>query len=346
VIYHSLHCSAAPPLLNSTLFSIIMHALLCCAIVSVGEWFITMVKRCEKEVEGSWTDKQEQARKWLNFFIPHYRHLCVPGDGCPAKHSPSDQEQRHSQRSDDIEKRWLDGKDPQDEEKIAALQELIDKMKADVHRYVHGHNTCRVESIHSERIVHTPKRIEYCRNWNGKCRVVQLLHNHGVAAAAEMVRQHLGWEVTEDVRAQWRRIDRDRAKLREIKADPSYNRRQWEIKQERKEQKGEAKAAAVAAAKEERKKERERKQAEEGKKEKKRKVVAHTYSMKKTALYGDVGKTGKAEASSLARKRGRPRKRQAGELEASSSGRKENVVTAAVASGSAEQAAKRGRMAV
>jgi hypothetical protein len=74
---------------------------------------MTVVKRCEKEVEGSWTDKQRRAAQWLGFFIPHYRGLCVSGDGCPAKHSASGQEPQHSLRSDDIVRRWLDGDDPQ-----------------------------------------------------------------------------------------------------------------------------------------------------------------------------------------------------------------------------------------
>ena len=52
---------------------------------------MTVVKRCEVEVQGSWQDKQNQAVQWLDRFVPHYRGLCVPGDGCPAKHSAPNQ---------------------------------------------------------------------------------------------------------------------------------------------------------------------------------------------------------------------------------------------------------------
>jgi hypothetical protein len=245
---------------------------------------MTVVKRCEKEVDGSWTDKQAQASSWLGFFIPHYRGICDTGDGCPAKHSAPGQETRPG----DDEKRFINGEDPQDEEKVAALEELIAKMKADVAMFVHGHNTCRVESSHNEKAVYCCKRVEMWRNWRGKCRLVQLFHNHGVEKTANVVRQHLGWQVTEDVREQWRKVDRDKAKHRAIKADPSYNRRQRQLELERQAKKREAKVAAAAAEKEEKRREREK-----GKEEKTRKVasVKHSYSVKKRPLYGDVGKS-------------------------------------------------------
>jgi hypothetical protein len=270
-----------------------------------------VVKRCEKKVEGSWTDKQRRAAQWLDCFIPHYRGLCVPGDGCPAKHSASGQEPQHSLRSGDIVKRWLDGDDPQDEEKTAALKELIAKMKADVSMFVHGHHTCWVESSHNEKAVYCCKRVEMWRNWKGKCRLVQLFHNHGVEKTAEKVRQHLGWQVTEEVREQWRKIDRDKAKHREIKAHPAYNRRQRELELERQARKVEAKMAAAADEKEEKGREKEkekeerRREKEKEKEEKTRKVasVKHTYSVRKRPLYGDVEKTGKKEQIERKRKR-------------------------------------------
>jgi hypothetical protein len=255
---------------------------------------MTVVKRCEKEVEGSWTDKQAQAARWLDRFIPHYRGLCITGDGCPAKHSAPDQEPRAGYE----EKRFIDGQDPQDEEKVAALEELIEKMKADVAMFVHGHHTCEVESSHNEKAVYCCKRVEMWRNWRGKCRLVQLFHNHGVERTAEMVRQHLGWQVTEEVREQWRKVDRDKTKHREIKADPSYNRRQRELELERHARKAVAKAAAAAAEKEEKRREKETlREKERGKEERARKMasVKHTYSVRKRPLYGDVGKEERVE---------------------------------------------------
>jgi hypothetical protein len=46
---------------------------------------------------------------------------------------------------------------------------------------------------------------EMWRNWKGKCRLVQLLHNGGVEKTGEAIRQLLGWQVAEEVREEWRR---------------------------------------------------------------------------------------------------------------------------------------------
>ena len=37
----------------------------------LGDWFMTIIKRCEKDVAGSWADKQLQAATWLDHFVPH-----------------------------------------------------------------------------------------------------------------------------------------------------------------------------------------------------------------------------------------------------------------------------------
>jgi hypothetical protein len=270
----------------------------------VGDWFMTIVKRCEQEVNGSWADKQRQAVLWLDCFVRHYRGLCVSGDGCPAKHSTADHEAQHSLRSCDIGKRWLNGEDPQDEQKIAALEELIERMKADVAMFVHGHHTCWVESSHNEKAVYCCKRVEMWRNWKGKCRLVQLLHNRGVEKTGEAIRQRLGWQVAEEVREEWRKIDRDKIRHREIQAKPSYNRRRREVELEQKARKDEAKAAAEAAVREEKKKQRERAKAAKGKDKTTNAVtVKHSYSVRKKPLYGGVGEKGKEEAGRVDRKR-------------------------------------------
>jgi hypothetical protein len=268
---------------------------------------MTMIKRCEKEVPGSWSEKQDQARRWLDHFVPHYCNECVPGDGCPAKHTPPEQQPKRRLRSGEVGKRFLDETHPDDQPKIAALRRLVEKMKADVHQFVHGYHTCSVERANRERCVYTPKTIELWVSWKPKCRLVQILHNRGAATTAELVRERLGWQVTEEVRAQWRKIDRDKAKHRQIKSDPAYNRRKRELEKERKARNAEA----ATEAKEKRKKKRQ-----------------HSYSVKKQLLYPEVTqKTGKEEASegTAAKKRGRPRKRKAEEVEASCSGGKENV---------------------
>jgi hypothetical protein len=269
------------------------------ALCVLGKFFMTIVKRCEQEVKGSWADKQAQAVKWLDHFVPHYRGLCVPGDGCPAKHGASAQEPQHSLRSGDIEKRWLDGKDAQDEAKIIALTELIERMKADVTMFVHGFHTCWVESAHNEKAVFCCKRVEVWVNWKGKCKLVQLFHNKGAAWTAEMVRRRLGWHVTEEVLEEWRKIDRDKTKHREIQAKPEYNRRRREVELEQKARKYEAKAAAEATEREEKRKEKERAKAAKGKEERTTKAttVKHSYSVRKRPLYGNVGETRKEEAS-------------------------------------------------
>jgi hypothetical protein len=268
-----------------------------------------MIKRCEKEVPGSWEEKRHQGKAWLDWFVPHYCNNCRPGNGCPAKHTDPDQQPRRRLRSGDMGKRFLDEKDPDDQPKIAALRALLDKMKRNVQHYIHGYNTCSVERANRERCVHTPKTTELMKSWKPKCKLVQLLHNHGATATAELIRQHLGWQVTEEVRAQWKKIDRDKAKHRQIKSDPSYNRRKRELEKERKVRSAEA----AAAAKE---------------KKKKRKAAHHAYHVKKQLLYPDVEKVGKEEVSSSSaggKRRGRPRKRKAEEMDQGSSADKENI---------------------
>ena len=118
---------------------------------------MTIIKRCEKDVAGSWADKQLQAAAWLDHFVPHYSGRCVSAvvQHCPAKHTPTV----------DVSKKWLDGEHAVDKVKIAALLQLIGRMKADVALYIHGYNTCAVECAHGERTVLTSKRIEYWTNW-------------------------------------------------------------------------------------------------------------------------------------------------------------------------------------
>ena len=122
---------------------------------------MTVIKRCEKEVLGSWADKQQQAKKWLAHFVPHYSRRCLPDaeDRCPASHSAVD----------DDGKRWLDSGHAADVGRIAQLEQLVERMRADVTLYVHGYNTCAVECAHGERTVHTSKRVEYWSSWEGRC---------------------------------------------------------------------------------------------------------------------------------------------------------------------------------
>ena len=241
------------------------------------------------------------------------------------------------------EKRFIDGKDPEDEAKIAALQQLIDKMKPDVAMFVHGHHTCWVESSHNERAVHTSKRVEMWRNWKGKCRLVQLFHNNMVEKTAEMVRKELGWQVTEEVREQWKRVDRDKVTHRKIKTDASYNRRQRELELQRNAENLERKAAAAAAEKETKRTEREKqkeekeKQKEEKEKQKEEKgkkaaSVKHTYSVRKQPLYGDAGKAEKKGQVQKKRKAGANKENEAVEANRSAEPATKRMMTAGMAS--------------
>ena len=38
---------------------------------------MTIIKRCKKEVQGTWADKQLQAATWLDYFVPLLRTLRV-----------------------------------------------------------------------------------------------------------------------------------------------------------------------------------------------------------------------------------------------------------------------------
>jgi hypothetical protein len=257
---------------------------------------MTVIKRCEKDVPGTWIDKQEQAKAWMDHFVPHYAGRCVPNGGCPAKHgSPNDDS-----------KKWLDDEHPVDDEKIDELLQLIERMKADVSMYIHGYHTCAVECAHSERTVHTSKRIEYWTNWEGKCRLVQLLHNHRTRTTGESLLQQLGWQVMEGVSTHLSRIDRDKAKHHQIKTAPSYNSRQKAIQRENKSRK-ETDNDLIAREEERRQKNREKQR--------------HYYSVRKQLLYeaaeekkeegGVVGKKMVVDVGQVKKKRGRPRKKQA-----------------------------------
>lgn len=256
---------------------------------------MTIIKRCEKEVQGTWIDKQCQASTWLDHFIPHFARRCLPDGGCPAKHGSPD----------DDSKRWLDDEHPEDEKKINGLRVLIERMKADVSLYIHGYHTCAVECAHNERTVHTSKRIEYWTNWEGKCRLVQLLHNHRTRTTGESLLQQLGWQVREGVSTHLIRIDRDKAKHHQIKTAPSYNARQKAVRVEKK-VRNQTDSELIDR--------------EEKKKEKAREKQRHYYSVRKQLLYeaeeekreekgGVAGKKTVVDAGSVKKKRGRPRKK-------------------------------------
>ena len=261
---------------------------------------MTVVKRCEKEVAGTWAQKQEQAKKWLAHFVLHYSRRCqtlpVTEDLCPASHSAVD----------DDSKRWLDGGNSADVPRIAQLQQLVERMRIDVTLYIHGYNTCAVECAHGERTVHTSKRVEYWSSWEGKCRLVQLLHNHRTRGTGESLLQQLGWQVADGVSTHLGRIDRDKAKHHQLKTAPAYNARKKALLFEKKERAAtDVELVARAAA-------QKLKTAEKAR---------HTYYAKKQLLYAaKTGKGGEVAAATVQqaemvatpegvkRKRGRPRK--------------------------------------
>ena len=268
---------------------------------------MTIIKRCEKEVQGSWADKQLQAATWLDHFVPHYSGRCVPAvdHRCPAKHTPTVA----------ASKKWLDGEHAADKAKIAALLQLISRMKADVGLYIHGYNTCAVECAHGERTVLTSKRIEYWTNWEGRCRLVQLLHNHRTRTTGEALLQSLGWQMMDGVSTQLGKIDRDKALHHQIKTSPAYNGRQKAIRIEKKTRTA-ADPELIARAAAQKLKTREKQR--------------HYYSAKKQLLYeaedrrkGGGGADGVAVTveAVVVRKRGRPRKA----VQPTDDGDKENV---------------------
>jgi len=271
---------------------------------------MTIIKRCEKEVQGSWTDKQLQAATWLDKFVPHYSGRCVSAveQHCPARHTPTV----------DASKKWLDGDHAADKVKIVGLQQLIVRMKADVALYIHGYNTCAVECAHGERTALTSKRIEYWTNWEGKCRLVQLLHNHRTRATGESLLQSLGWQMVGGVSTQLGKIDRDKSKHHQLKTSPAYNGRQKAIRIEKKTRSA-ADPELIARAAEQKQKTREKQR--------------HWYSARKQLLYEATGKevkgtdeSGEADGTASTRtvatkKRGRPKKKE----QTADDGDKENV---------------------
>ena len=261
---------------------------------------MTIIKRCEKEVPGSWAVQQQQAKTWLTHFVPHYSRRCLlvseAAVRCPASHNTADEDS----------KKWLDDEHAQDKVKIAALTLLIDRMKVDVSLYIHGYNTCAVECAHGERTVHTSKRVEYWASWEGRCRLVQLLHNHRTRGTGESLLQQLGWQVADGVSTHLSRIDRDKAKHHQLKTAAEYNARQKALLFEKKERAAtDVELVARAAAQKQKTAAKQR----------------HKYYAKKRLLYeAEKGKNGEEAAveertqviapgaEAVKRKRGRPRK--------------------------------------
>jgi hypothetical protein len=228
-------------------------------------------------------DREEEADKGV---AESFRStLLSPDDGCPAKHNFSEQSSSSSQppvNIDNSNKRYLSDSHPRISEGLVNF-ELMGRMKTDVDLSIHGYNTCAVEGVHNKRTVRTNKRIEYWKNWDGKCRLVQLSHNHGFRSTGEWLCRELGWkEVSEEVLTLWQNLDRDRAKHHQIKINPSYNSRQKILEYENAARKKKIAELTSAASK-------------------------NSYSAKKQLLYPEVGKTGKEEVV-VPQKRGRPRK--------------------------------------
>lgn len=201
--------------------------------------------------------------------------------------------------------------DDRDKKKIAQLQTLITRMIADVHRFIHGYNTCSVERSHSERTVLTSKRVEYWKNWLGRCKVVQLLHNCGRQQTGELIYRALGWTVTGEVWEEIEKIDRDKTRHRQIKSCPTYNSRKKTLEYEHAARKKVVKDRVDGASK------------------------LHTYSVKKQLLYSTKETGGQSMPDQIGEdeatipsaavpvvRRGRPRKRK----EATVTGDKENIV--------------------
>jgi len=255
---------------------------------------MSTIKRCEKEVPGTLTDKRIQMCEWLDEFVPHYCARCTAK--CPSPHdnketipylveqkrlmqaSITEQQQKweSEQKSletlrqqlksikeqlasveteekkkslsdervllerkikkvkskpfkmkklppleDDEAKHYLHDLNPIDQLKIEQLEELIDKIKGDVNHFIHGYNTCSVERAHSERTVYTSKRIEYWRSWEGRCKLVQLIHNYGVSDTVLYVLNVIGWNIDEILLAEIKKIDNDKKYHKEVKKDPS-----------------------------------------------------------------------------------------------------------------------------
>ena len=260
--------------------------------------------RTTRTTETTCTTRTTRTTETTDHFVPHYSGRCTSAvdHHCPAKHT----------LADDDSKKWLDGEHPADKAKIAALLLLIGRMKADVGLYIHGYNTCAVECAHGERTALTSKRIEYWSNWEGKCRLVQLLHNHRTRATGESLLQSLGWQVMDGVSTQLGKIDRDKAKHHLIKTSPAYNSRQKALEFEKKARAAEDPQLIARAA---------------AQKQKKREKQRHYYSVKKQLLYEAEGRkteggdTDAAAIQVVVRKRGRPRKT----VQPADDGNKENV---------------------
>jgi hypothetical protein len=143
---------------------------------------------------------------------------------------------------DDDGKNWLNPELPEHDAVITSLLALIERLKKDNDKFIHPYNTCCVERAHSERLAYTPKRVEYWKSWQGRCRLVQLIHNYGFHDSVRMLVSGFSWSYEDAVWDMIAKLDMARQKSMERKTDPQYNARKMTLEIQHKQQREDRKA--------------------------------------------------------------------------------------------------------
>lgn len=97
------------------------------------------------------------------------------------------------------EKPRLNLEDALDNKKYLASVGVLNQIAARVDEYIHGYNTCGVESFNNEKLQWATKRIEYWRTWPGRALVSCLSHNDGPAFKIALL-ENLGVQVSDEMK--------------------------------------------------------------------------------------------------------------------------------------------------
>jgi hypothetical protein len=196
----------------------------------IPTFIMRLTKRAESEHIGNVADMRKQFLLWLDCVVPHYTLTC--DQACPHHQRDNDEYEEHAV---DSTPRWYLNPTVHAVE-IAALQQLVDRMKQSARYFIHGHNTCNTERYHRERLKVTPKLYEFWKTWSPRCALNHLLHNHGYAETHRLVLDKLeavGWSLDiEAGNAYLVAMDRERAYHARRKSDPLYNRRADQLARE------------------------------------------------------------------------------------------------------------------
>ena len=194
----------------------------------IGKRFMGLVKQAEKEFPGANDVGLARAfflEKWA-FVMSHY---CIGpcNEGCPC----GLKEKTHAEK---VESKnfFLDPETTKGAWVIAKIRVIVDTIARRVSEFVHGFNTCFSESIHRQRMVWTPKEIDYWRSWKGRC-YLTVCWNHRMHEAILDILERCDVPITEGMRQKIVKIAQSERKHRQRWMSESTRKRRHTRRLER-----------------------------------------------------------------------------------------------------------------